>query len=405
MSLFEPIRGLCPPPSKAGDVAELPYDVMDRVEAVAMAAGRPHSFLHVSRPDIDLPPGAPADSPEAYALAAAAFTALQADGMLVRDSSARFHAYRMTSGDHTQTGIVGGASVAAYDQGRIRRHETTRPDKQADRAAQIDAVGAQTGPAFLIHRSSTAIAALVADATAGPAPTQVHGPGGVRHELWPISDPTTVAALVDAFDELPALYIADGHHRSAAASMVHSRHPTGATALFLAVAFPADEVQILAYNRLVRAPEGVDTRAILGGVAERFLVEPSDGPVTPAAPGRFGLYLAGRWYRLTAPDELRGSDDPVDQLDVAVLQRHLLEPVLGIHDPRRDPRIGFIGGVRPLSELEAAVDGGAWTAAVSMHPTTVADLIGVADAGGIMPPKSTWFEPKLLDGLVSHVLD
>ncbi len=405
MSLFEPIRGLCPPPAKAGDVAELPYDVMDRAEAVAMAAGRPHSFLHVSRPDIDLPPGAPADSPEAYALAAAAFTALQSDGMLVRDPSPRFHAYRMTSGDHTQTGIVGGASVAAYDQGRIRRHETTRPDKQSDRAAQIDAVGAQTGPAFLIHRSSPAIAGILADATAGPAPTQVDGPGGVGHSLWPISDPETVAALVDAFDELPSLYIADGHHRSAAASMVHSRHPTDATALFLAVAFPADEVQILAYNRLVRAPEGVEARAILAGVAERFLVEPSDGPVTPAAPGRFGLYLAGRWHRLTAPDELRGSDDPVDQLDVAVLQRHLLEPVLGINDPRRDPRIGFIGGVRPLSELEAAVDGGAWTAAFSMHPTSVADLIGVADAGGIMPPKSTWFEPKLLDGLVSHVLD
>jgi uncharacterized protein (DUF1015 family) len=378
---------------------------MDRSEAVAMAAGRPHSFLHVSRPDIDLPPGAPADSPEAYALAAAAFTALQADGMLVRDPAPRFHAYRMTSGDHTQTGIVGGASVAAYDAGRIRRHETTRPDKQADRAAQIEAVGAQTGPAFLIHRSNAAIARITADATGGPAPTQVDGAGGVRHELWPISNPTVVAALVAAFDSLPALYIADGHHRSAAASMVHQHRPTDATALFLAVVFPADEVQILAYNRLVRAPEGVDAEAILTGAAERFALEPSDGPVTPAAPGRFGLYLAGRWYRLTAPDELRGSDDPVDQLDVAILQRHLLEPVLGISDPRRDPRIGFVGGVRPLTELEMAVDSGTWTAAVSMHPTTVADLIGVADAGGIMPPKSTWFEPKLLDGLVSHVLD
>ena len=405
MSLFDPIRGLCPPPASAGDVAELPYDVMDRSEAVAMAAGRPHSFLHVSRPDIDLPPGAPADSPEAYALAAGAFTALQADGMLVRDPGPRFHAYRMISGDHAQTGIVGGASVAAYDAGRIRRHETTRPDKQADRAAQIEAVGAQTGPAFLIHRSSPAIARIIADATAGPAPTHVDGPGGVAHELWPISDPATVAALVVAFDELPALYIADGHHRSAAASMVHQHRPTDATALFLAVAFPADEVQILSYNRLVRAPEGVDAEAILAGAAERFAIEPSDGPVTPAAPGRFGLYVAGRWYRLTAPDELRGSDDPVDQLDVAILQRHFLEPVLAISDPRRDPRIGFVGGVRPLSELEGAVDGGDWTAAISMYPTTVADLIGVADAGGIMPPKSTWFEPKLLDGLVSHVLD
>ena len=260
MSLFEPIRGLCPPPASAGDVAELPYDVMNRTEALGMAAGRPHSFLHVSRPDIDLPPGAPADSPEAYALAAAAFTALRADGMLVRDPGPRFHAYRMTSGEHTQTGIVGGASVAAYDAGRIRRHETTRPDKQADRAAQIEAVGAQTGPAFLIHRSSAAIAQVTAEATASPAPTRVDGPGGVRHELWPISDQASVAALVAAFDELPALYIADGHHRSAAASMVHAHRPTGATAVFLAVAFPADEVQILAYNRLVRAPRASTPR-------------------------------------------------------------------------------------------------------------------------------------------------
>lgn len=405
MSLFAPIRGLCPPPVAAGEVAELPYDVMDRAEAVAMAAGRPHSFLHVSRPDIDLPPGAAADSPESYALAADAFTRLQEQGMLVRDPSRLFHAYRMTSGEHTQTGIVGGASVAAYDAGRIRRHETTRPDKQADRAAQIEAVGAQTGPAFLIHRASAPIARVIADATAGPAPTHVVGPGGVHHELWPISDPATVTVLVAAFDDLPALYIADGHHRSAAASMVHAHRPTESTALFLAVAFPADEVRILAYNRLVRAPEGLDAEAILARAAERFTVEPSAGPVTPAAPGRFGLYLDGRWYRLTAPDDLRGAADPVDQLDVAVLQRHLLEPVLGIGDPRRDPRIGFVGGVRPLAELEAAVDSGTWTAAISMHPTTVTDLIGVADAGGIMPPKSTWFEPKLLDGLVSHVLD
>ncbi len=405
MSLFEPIRGLCPPPAAAGEVAELPYDVMDRAEALAMAAGRPHSFLHVSRPDIDLPPGAPADSAEAYALAASAFARLQAQGMLVRDPDACFHAYRMTRDDHAQTGVVGGASVAAYDSGRIRRHETTRPDKQSDRAAQIRAVGAQTGPAFLIHRSSADIALVVASATAGPAPTRVEGPGGVRHELWPISDPALVAALVAAFEDLPALYIADGHHRSAAASMVHAQRPTGSTGLFLAVAFPADEVRILAYNRLVRAPDGMDAQAVLAGAERHFTVEPSDGPVTPAAPGRFGLYLAGRWYRLTAPAALRGVDDPVDQLDVAVLQQHLLEPVLGIGDPRRDPRIGFVGGVRPLSELAAAVDSGAWTAAISMHPTTVADLIGVADAGGIMPPKSTWFEPKLLDGLVSHVLD
>ena len=449
MSLFAPIRGLCPPPTAAADVAELPYDVMDRAEAIEMAAGRPRSFLHVSRPDIDLPGDAPPASAAAYTLAAQAFAALQADGLLVRDRRAGFHAYRLTSGDHVQTGIVGGASVEAYDDGRIRRHETTRPDKQADRAAHIEAVGAQTGPVFLIHRESPAITGVLAAVTTELPSTRLVGPGGVRHELWPIHDAATIDALVTAFDDLPALYIADGHHRSAAASMVHqcrsdaaprggeqrpdpgsrvdperaqhdpssdpwppvgdprsgTRPAADSSALFLAAVFPADEVRIRPYNRLVRAPDGMSAEALLAGVGERFLVEPADGPVTPDVPGRFGLFVAGRWYAMTAPDRLRESAARVDQLDVAVLQRHILEPVLGISDPRRDPRIGFVGGVRPLAELEAAVASGRWAAAISMHPTTVADLMEVADAGGIMPPKSTWFEPKLLDGLVSHVLD
>ena len=405
MSLFEPIRGLCPPPDAAAAVAELPYDVMSHDEAVVMAAGRPHSFLHVSRPDIDLPVGTPAASQQAYALAAEAFARLQSDRMLVRDPDARFHIYRLTAGDHVQTGIVGGASVAAYDAGRIRRHETTRPDKQADRAAQIEAVGAQTGPVFLIHPSSAALTRVMATATQRSAPTRITGPGGVRHEVWPVTDASLIEDVVAAFDDMGTLYIADGHHRSAAASVVHANQPTPTTALFLAVAFPADEVRILPYNRLVRAPEGLVADQVLTEISRVFAVEASDGPVTPAAPGRFGLYLQGRWYRLTAPDDLRGADDPAEQLDVAVLQRHVLSPVLGIADQRTDPDIGFVGGARPLSELEAAVDSGEWTAAFSLYPTTVADLIRVADGGGIMPPKSTWFEPKLLDGLVSHVLD
>jgi uncharacterized protein (DUF1015 family) len=405
VSLFEPVRGLRPPPGRAAEVAELPYDVMSRAEAIAMAEGRPHSFLHVSRPDIDLPSGTASDSTQAHALAAAAFARLQADGLLVRDPVPAFHAYRLTREGAQQTGVVGLADVAAYDAGRIRRHETTRPDKQADRAAHIEALNAQTGPAFLIHRPSSAVSAVLAAATSGPAPTCLTGPGGIQHELWPIAEPGMVAALVAGFDAIDALYIADGHHRSAAASMVHAHRGTAASAGFLAVAFPADEVVILPYHRVVRAPEGMSAEQVLARIAERFAVEPSDGPVAPAAPGRFGLYLAGAWHRITAPDTLRIGADPVDQLDVAVLQEHLLTPVLGIGDPRTDPRIGFVGGVRPLAELAAAVDGGDWTLAISMHATTVEDLLGVADAGGIMPPKSTWFEPKLLDGLVSHVLD
>jgi uncharacterized protein (DUF1015 family) len=311
----------------------------------------------------------------------------------------------MSRDGHSQTGIVGVADVAAYDSGRIRRHETTRPAKQADRAAHIEALDAQTGPVLLIHRPDPRIGAVLASVTSTPAGTSLVGPGAVLHELWPITEPDRVRALADAFDSHDALYIADGHHRSAAASMVHARGGTAASGAFLAVSFPADEMRILPYNRLVRSPAGLSDAALLEGIAAHLVVEPSDGPVTPAAPGRYGLYLAGHWYRLTAPDQLRDAGGAVDQLDVAVLQRAVLAPVLGIADPRTDPRIGFVGGIRPLRELEGAVDGGDWSAAFSLYPTTVADLMAVADAEGIMPPKSTWFEPKLLDGLVSHVLD
>lgn len=417
MALFTPLRGLRPAPGRAAEVAELPYDVMDRAEALAMAAGRPHSFLHVSRPDIDLPADAPADSDEARALAAAAFAQLQADGLLVRDEAAAFHAYRL-SGEVAgrpvhQTGVVGLASVEAYEAGRIRKHERTRPAKQADRAAHIEALDAQTGPAFLLHPPATAVTDVLATTTAAPAPTDLTGPGGIRHELWPITDPALIATLVTAFDAFEALHIADGHHRTAAAAMVHAHRGTPASAGFLAVAFPTDEVTLLPYNRVVRAPRAVPAQALLDAIGQHCVIEASDGPVTPAAPGRFGLYLAGRWYRLAVPGTaLRAeaadpavASDPAEQLDVAILQRLLLAPVFAIDDPRTDPRIDFVGGVRPLAELEHAVDAGGWDAAFSLHPTTVADLIGVADAGGIMPPKSTWFEPKLLDGLVSHVLD
>jgi uncharacterized protein (DUF1015 family) len=405
VSLFAPLRGLRPPPERAAEVAELPYDVMDRAEAQAMADGRPHSFLHVSRPDIDLPVDAAPDGPQALASAAAAFARLRGDGLLVRDTVPAFQAYRLTRLGTSQTGVVGLADVAAYDHGRIRRHELTRPVKQADRAAHIEAVSAQTGPAFLLHRPDPRIAGILASVTAHPAPTDFVGPGGVRHELWPIADGALVAALEDAFDAHDALYIADGHHRSAAASMVHAHLGTPASAGFLAVSFPTDEVTLLPYHRVVRAPQGLGPAELLDRVAAVFAAEPSAGPVTPAAPGRFGIYAAGRWLVLAAPADLRQAEDPVEQLDVAVLQRHVLAPILGISDPRTDPRIGFVGGIRPTAELEAAVDGEQWTAAFTLHPTTVADLVAVADAGGIMPPKSTWFEPKLLDGLVSHVLD
>lgn len=402
MTLLAPFRALRPPPEQATDVAELPYDVMSRDEARVMAGGRPLSFLHVSRPDIDLPDGVPADSPDGRDLAAAAFTRLQGQGVLVRDASPSFYVYRLTAGGHRQTGVVGLADIAAYRDGRIRRHEFTTPAKQADRAEHMLAIGAQTGPVFAVHRPDAAIASIVTETVADPAETAVDGPGGVRHELWPVTDHARIDALTDAFDTLGALYIADGHHRSAAASDVHDRLRRPSSAGFVTVAFPADEVQVLPYNRLLRTRQPGEQ--VLAGAKRGFHVEPAEGPVQPAAAGEIGLYLAGQWYRLRVVPTGETAE-PADRLDVAVLQSRLLGPVMGIDDQRTSPDVGFVGGVRPLSELVAAVDSGDWTAAVSLSATSLDDLMAVADAGGMMPPKSTWFEPKLLDGLVSHLLD
>lgn len=405
--MLAPFRALRPPPERAADVAELPYDVMNRTEARAMAAGRPWSFLHVSRPDIDLPDDVPADSEQGRSLAAEAFTRLQRESVLVRDSVPSLYAYRLSVGEHRQTGVVGVAEVAAYHDGRIRRHELTTPAKQADRAAHMEAIGAQTGPVFALHRPSSMLRRALADVTSEPAETSVLGPGSVRHELWPIADVAAQAQIVAAFEDLAALYIADGHHRSAAAADVHARLGRSSSAAFLTVAFPADEVQVLPYNRLLRTPSGMSAEQLLDGARLAFSVQRVVDPVAPTSKGEIGLYLSGQWYLLGVPSAAGAShaSDPSASLDAAVLQSRLLGPVLGIEDPRTASNLAFVGGARPLTELVAAVDSGEWTAAASLPATTVADLMAVADAGAVMPPKSTWFEPKLLDGLVSHVLD
>lgn len=377
------------------------------------AAGRPWSFLHISRPEIDLAPGTDPHEAAVYAKGKENFARLLAAGILQRDPAPYYYIYRLIQGGHKQTGVVAAASVAAYESGRIRRHEHTRPDKEDDRVHQITALNAQTGPVFLVYRHRAAVDALVAEAAAAAPEVDVTADDGVRHLLWVVRERTRIEALERAFEDIPRLYIADGHHRAAAAARVaatrRGANPGQAGdapyAYFLAVVFPDDQVRILDYNRVVRDLNGLAPQAFLARLDAAFTVQPSVQPVRPACAGEFGMYLEGRWYRLVIRPQRVPAGDPVKRLDVSLLQDHLLGPVLGIGDPRRDARIDFVGGSRGLEELERRVDSGEMAVAFSLYPTSLEDLMAVADAGLVMPPKSTWFEPKLADGLVSHVLD
>ncbi|MBL8492533.1 MAG: DUF1015 domain-containing protein [Rhodocyclaceae bacterium] len=407
MPLIQPFRGLRPVAGRAGDVAAPPYDVLSTEEARQRAAGRPWSFLHISKPEIDLPADTDPYAPEVYAKAVENLGRMLDARILARDPEARYYAYRLTMGTHVQTGLVAAASVAAYDANRIRRHEFTRPDKEDDRVRQIGALNAQTGPVLLAYPASPAADALLAQAGAGTPEADVTAPDGIRHQVWSVADPGLLDAITGTFDSMPALYIADGHHRSAAASRVAAarRKPVeGSSDYFLSVIFPHHEMKILDYNRVVKDLNGLSPEALLARTGERFAVTAAEGRVKPAAPREFGMYLPGRWYRL-AIDPARVPADPVARLDVSLLSDNLLGPVLGIADLRRDKRIDFVGGIRGLAELEKRVDSGEMAVAFALHPTGMEDLMAVADAGQVMPPKSTWFEPKLADGLVSHVLD
>lgn len=413
MSLIRPFAGLRPRPDKAAAVAAPPYDVLNEAEARARAAGRPWSFLHISRPEIDLPPGTDPHAPEVYARGAENFRRMLDEGILVRDPWPALYLYRAVMGDHRQLGLVAAASVAAYDAGRIRRHEYTRPDKEDDRVRQIEALNAQTGPVFLTYRHRPGIDALAAEASSGPPEVTVRADDGVEHSLWVVRDAARITALVEAFEGLEGLYIADGHHRAAAAARVAHRRRTADPRhtgeepynYFLSVIFPDHQVRILDYNRVVRDLNGLSKDEFLKRLAAAYQVTPAPGPVRPARRGEVGMYLAGRWYRLQIHPERVPADDPVARLDVSLLADHVLAPILGITDPRRDRRIDFVGGIRGLEALMQRVDSGEMAVAFALHPTGLEELMAVADAGQVMPPKSTWFEPKLVDGLVSHLLD
>ncbi len=408
MPLVRPFRGLRPKPEYAKDVVAPPYDVLNTAEARQRAQGRPYSFLHISKPEIDLPEKTDPYAASVYAKGAENLHRLIQDGILMRDAKPIYYAYRLVMGAHTQTGLVATASVKDYDSNRIRKHEFTRPDKEDDRVRQIDALNAQTGPVFLTYRHNATVDQLIADITKGKPVYDLTADDGVQHTIWLIERDKDIDVLTKTFDAMKCLYIADGHHRSAAASRVaamRKNSKTDAQDYFLSVMFPDNQMKILDYNRVIRDLNNLSEADYLAQIAERFSVEKSALAVRPDKSGVFGMYLNKQWYRLAIHPALIPNDDPVARLDVSLLQNQLITPILGIDDPRRDKRIDFVGGIRGLGELEKRVNSGEMQVAFSLHPTQMVDLMAVADAEEVMPPKSTWFEPKLADGLVSHVLD
>jgi uncharacterized protein (DUF1015 family) len=408
LSLIKPFRALRPAEGRAADVLAPPYDVLSSAEARERAKGKPWSFLHVSKAEIDLDPATDPHDQSVYAKAGDNLRRMIESRVLVRDLKPCYYAYRLTWRDRVETGFAAVASIAAYAGNRIRKHELTTPAKEDDRVRQIEAVQAQTGPVMLAFPDAPTIDALLARAVQAEPAVDVAADDRVRHQLWVIADEAAIAGLTAAVEALPALYIADGHHRSAAALRVAEARGEK-DGYFLSVLLPQREMTILDYNRVLRDLNGLSPDTVLREIGRQYTVEPSDEPVRPARPDEVGLFLGGRWYRLELKPELAAqcaqSRDPVARLPVTLLAKNVLEPVFGISDQRRDKRIDFVGGGRGLAELERLVSSGAFAIAFTLHPTRMRDLMAVADAGAIMPPKSTWFEPKLADGVVSHMLD
>lgn len=414
MPLILPFRALRPAPGRAAEVLAPPYDVLSSAEARERAAGKPWSFLHVSKPEIDLAEGVDPYADEVYAKAAENLQRMIDEGVLIRDDEPFYYVYRLTWQGRVQTGLAAVGSIADYKTNRIRKHELTTPAKEDDRVRQIEAINAQTGPVMMAYPAAPDIDAALANVATWPATVDVTTDDGVRHQLWVLDDMDSIIALTAHINALPAIYIADGHHRSAAAARVaearagdaESSDPFIASSQnFLSVLFPHHEMTILDYNRVLKDLNGLSPDELLARLAERFTVTASDKPVRPKAAGEFGMYLAGGWHRLVVKPELIPENDPVGRLPITLLTRNAIEPIFNLTKPRTDKRIDFVGGARGLEGLERRVDSGEMAVAFALYPTQMDDLMAVADAGEIMPPKSTWFEPKLADGMVGHVLD
>jgi len=410
MPRIKAFQALRPVPELAAQVASVPYDVVNRDEAAELAEGNPLSFLHVVRPDIDFPKGKNPHDSDVYEKARSSFDAMIRDGVLIRDPQKSLYVYRQNMHGHVQTGVVCCCHIDDYENNLILKHEKTRKSKEDDRTHHVLALNANAGPVFLTYRGVADINFKVAEATMHPPLYDFTAVDGVQHTVWRIEDSES---LIELLSEVPVFYIADGHHRAASAwragTELRKRLPNGGTGneecnWFLSVLFPAAQLRILAYNRILKEANGVPVSLLLSKLDELGDFEQTDNPI-PDAPGSFCFFIDRNWWKLTIPPDPLHAKDPIRSLDVSILETHVLHPIFGIEDVRTDPRIEFVGGIRGIAELERLCISGDWDVAISMYPTTLDQLMAVSDAGAIMPPKSTWFEPKLRSGLLIHTLE
>jgi uncharacterized protein (DUF1015 family) len=412
MSQLKPFRAYRPRPELAAQVAAVPYDVVNTQEAAELAKGNPHSFLHVGRPEIDLPAGTDVHADEVYAKGVANLMRMIETGTLMQEGLPSLYVYQQRMGDHVQAGLVGLCSVQEYEMGLIKRHEFTRKDKEDDRTRHVTEQNANAEPVFLTYKAVPYIDHIVNDIRKLPPVYDVVTPDGIGHTVWVVTGETVIYELVNLFNGVPALYIADGHHRTAAAIRYGQARRAAAGAAttgdepfesFMAVVFPHDQLKIMDYNRVVKDLNGLSPEAFLAKVKDKFDVAVSPHRAAQA-PTTFGMHLGGTWYELKAKPGTYPASDPVRGLDVSILQENLLNPILGIDDPRTNTRIDFVGGIRGMDELERRVKEGC-AVAFSVYPTSLTQLMSVADAGEVMPPKSTWFEPKLRSGLLVRMYE
>ncbi len=412
MAVLHPFKGYRPTKELCKKVAALPYDVMSSAEAREMVKDEPFSFLHVDRAEVDLPVGTDIYSDEVYQKAADNLNSMIEKGIYIQDSKPVLYVYRLTMDGRSQTGLVGCSAIDEYIEGKIKKHELTRTDKEQDRIRHVDTCNANTGPIFLTYRAKTEIDEIISSVTAKPAEYDFISEDKVEHMVWIVDDKAVIDGLVELFKGVDSLYIADGHHRNASAVKVGIKRRqekgdyTGEEEFnyYLSVLFPDNQLHIMDYNRIVKDLNGMTEGEFFEKLSQKFDISEGEGICKPEAAHTFGMYIDGKWYLLSAKPSII-KEDAVDGLDVSILQNEVLSPMLGIGDPRTDKRIDFVGGIRGLEELERRVDGGEMKLAFSMYPTSMAELMSVADSGKIMPPKSTWFEPKLRSGIFVHKLD